>query len=181
VEHEQKASRPPTRNKIVVAAGGVLGLATLLIVIVGGYLYQWEWSGLTEPKRTLWDWLDLLIVPVVLALGGYLFTRSENQRTQDVAERQRRVDREIADQRTEIDRELADQRRQDDLLQAYLDQMGELVTDKDRPLHRAQMGDRLSMLARARTLSVLNILKGGRKVSVLLFLYESGLIVKRLV
>jgi hypothetical protein len=27
--------------------------------------------------KTFWDWLNLLIVPVVLAIGGYLFTRSE--------------------------------------------------------------------------------------------------------
>jgi len=38
---------------------------------------------------TLWDWLDLLIVPIVLALGGYLFTRSENRRALDVANQQR--------------------------------------------------------------------------------------------
>jgi hypothetical protein len=30
---------------------------------------------------TLWDWLELLIVPVVLAIGGYLFTRSGNRAT----------------------------------------------------------------------------------------------------
>ena len=47
---------------------------------------RWKWTGL--PERTLWDWLSLLIVPVVLALGGYLFTRSENRRTQEVADQQ---------------------------------------------------------------------------------------------
>ena len=54
---------------------------------------------------TLWDWLDLLIIPFVLALGGYLFTRSENR----------------------SNREIADDRRQDDTLQAYLDGMSQVL------------------------------------------------------
>jgi hypothetical protein len=28
--------------------------------------------------KSLWDWLGLLIVPVVLAIGGYLFNSSQN-------------------------------------------------------------------------------------------------------
>ena len=30
-----------------------------------------------RPAKTLWDWLKLLIIPAVLAIGGYLFTRFE--------------------------------------------------------------------------------------------------------
>jgi hypothetical protein len=55
--------------------------------------------------------------------------------------------------------------------------MSELLTDKEQPLHRAQPGDNLSTVARARTLTVLSRLEdGGRKRSVLEFLYESHLI-----
>ena len=103
---------------------------------------------------TLWDWLDLLIIPVVLAIGGFLFTRSENRATRAAAER----------------------RALDDTLQAYLDGMSQLLTDKDQPLHSAQPGDSLSTLARARTLTVLGRLDSVRKWSVLQFLHESGLI-----
>src|SRR5215216_5086481 len=110
---------------------GIGGVSVLFVVIVvfGRYYFEWKWTG--YPKRTPWDWVDLLIVPIVLALGGYLFTRSENQRTQRIA----------------------DERRQDDTLQAYLDGMSQLLTDKDRPLHRAQAGDSLRSVARARTLT----------------------------
>jgi hypothetical protein len=112
----------------------------------------------------------------VLALGGYLFTRSENQRTQQIAERQRNVDREIAQQQAETDRGIAEQRRQDDTLQAYLDQIGQLLLDKERPLRQWKKGDKGQTLARARTLTVLARLDGDRKGSVLQFLYESKLI-----
>jgi hypothetical protein len=72
---QQKQSRwRPTRRQLQWA-GGLAALAFLIIVICG-YLLDWDWTGL--PKRTLWDWLELLIVPAVLTVGGYLFTRSEN-------------------------------------------------------------------------------------------------------
>ena len=75
-----------------------------------------------------------------------------------------------------MDREIADERRQDDMLQAYLEGMSQLLTDKDRPLHEARMGDSLSTVARASTLTVLNRLGRVRKRSVVQFLYESRLI-----
>jgi hypothetical protein len=78
------------------------------------------------------------VVPIVLALGGYLFTRSENRRTQ----------------------ETSDQRRPDETLQAYLDQIGQLLLDKDRPLRQSKEGDEVRTLARARTLTVLSRMDG---------------------
>jgi uncharacterized protein YjbI with pentapeptide repeats len=138
-----------------------VALGVFLAVISLGYAYKLRWVGVVDFKdttyKTLWDWLQLLsalAIPVVLALGGYLFTRSENRRAH----------------------EIADERRQDDMLQAYLNGMSQLLTDKEHPLHRAEPGDNLSTVARARTLTVLSRLDGGRKRSILQFLYESRLI-----
>lgn len=105
---------------------------------------------------TLWAWLKLLIVPAVIAAGGIWFNRQQR-------------DREMA---------IAEQRSQDETLQAYLDQMSQMLTDKERPLHRAQQGDSLSTVARARTLTVLTRLDGDRQRSVVQFLYDSDLITK---
>ena len=147
-------------------AAGIFWVALVfLLIVLGGYVQEWKWTGL--PKQNLWGWLDLLIVPAVLAVGGYLLT-----------ERQRALDRELSTQQTETDRELADERRQDETLQAYLDGMAQLLTDKERPLHETRSDDSLSTVARARTLTVLGRLDGGRKRSVLRFLYEAGLIYK---
>jgi uncharacterized protein YjbI with pentapeptide repeats len=148
---------PTTNTKVERLAWAIRGAIVLgLVVLIASAV-----------DKTLWDWLELLIIPVVLALGGYLFTRSENQRRDKNAEDQRA-----------LDRELADERRQDDTLQAYLDGMSELLTDKDRPLHRARPGDSLSSVARARTLTVLPGLDGRRKGRVVRFLYEAALIHK---
>ena len=70
-----------------------------LVVIIVGLLFGWDWTGFTSatgpilkpneqyrPAKTLWDLLQLLIVPVVLAVLGYYFTRT-NSNSQDRAAR----------------------------------------------------------------------------------------------
>jgi hypothetical protein len=168
-----REQQPRWLKRVLWISGSILTLIVVLVLIRLGYAYratgfgQYKVNGEVQPFKTLWDWLDLLIVPIVLALGGYLFTQSENQRT-----------RENADQQRTLDRELADERRQDDTLQAYLDGMAQLLADKERPLHRARPDDNLSVGARARTLTALSRLDNSRKRSVLQFLYEAGLITK---
>jgi uncharacterized protein YjbI with pentapeptide repeats len=93
---------------------------------------------------------------VVIAGGGLWFNAQQRAREQQIA----------------------NERAQDEALQAYLDQMSQLLTDKDRPLLRSQRGDNLSVLARARTLTALAGLDGERKRSAVQLLYESGLITR---
>jgi uncharacterized protein YjbI with pentapeptide repeats len=105
--------------------------------------------------KSLWNWLDLLIVPAVLAIGGYWLNRQQQVRQFTVEER----------------------RAQDQALQAYLDQMSQMLADKERPLREASLGDSLSTVARARTLTVLERLAdGNHKANVAQFLHESDLI-----
>lgn len=37
-----------------------------LVTVIGGYAMGWAWTG--YPGNTLWDWLELLILPVTIAL-----------------------------------------------------------------------------------------------------------------
>jgi hypothetical protein len=47
--------------------GGAMSLALAsLVLIVGGYGYDWRFTGF--PGKTLWDWLDLLVLPLALTL-----------------------------------------------------------------------------------------------------------------
>jgi uncharacterized protein YjbI with pentapeptide repeats len=146
-----------------------------MVGVVGyDYLARPGWIGVADKK--FWDYLDLLIVPAVLAFGVYWLNRRQTERdNQAEAERQReRQATEEARKKREL--EIENQRAQDQALQAYLNQMSQLLTDKDRPLRGAQPGDDLSAVARARTLTVLRRLDGSRKGSVVQFLYESKLI-----
>jgi uncharacterized protein YjbI with pentapeptide repeats len=112
----------------------------------------------------LWDWLELLIVPVALAIGGFWLNRVQREREREVQEAQRK--REI---------EIEDNRSQDAALEAYLDRMGELL---ERNVRASQKGDDVRVSARARTIETLSRLDANRKASVLRFLYEANLIDK---
>lgn len=142
-------------------------LIALGLVLWGGYTQGWSWTGFgphIEPSaseggiygsaKTLWDWLELLIIPIVLAGVAILFNRSER-----IAER-----------------EIAQNRQQDAALQAYLDSMNNLQLEYD--LATSQPESDVRAIARARTLTVLRGLDGFRKGMVLRFLYESNLLIK---
>ncbi|MFN8502446.1 pentapeptide repeat-containing protein [Kouleothrix sp.] len=116
-----------------------------------------------QPAKTLWDWLQLLLVPLVLAVGGYWLTRSENRYALQLQERREAEARKIEDDRA-----------QDAALQSYLDQITQLLLHEK--LRTSQPDDEVRSIARARTLTVLRVLDGLRKATVLQFLYEANLI-----
>lgn len=48
---------------LVVAAVLVFG-----VVLWGGYSREWPWTGINGHTATLWDWLHLLLVPLLLPI-----------------------------------------------------------------------------------------------------------------
>ena len=138
----------------------VLRLAVVLVVLVAiGHAYN----------VTLLDWLKLLIVPAVIAGVGIWFNYQQRERELGIAREQREQDTKIAEIRTN-----------DEALQAYFDQMGRLLLDKDTQLGKSEEGAEVRTLARAWTLTVLTRLgsDGLRKRSVVQFLYEAKLLTK---
>jgi uncharacterized protein YjbI with pentapeptide repeats len=113
--------------------------------------------------KTVWDWLQLLIVPAVLSLITVAFAL-----WQDIRQEQ------VEDRRAEVERELADQRTQDEALQAYLDQMSGLLLEKD--LRASKEDSEVRTLARARTLTVLGRLSPSRNGALMRFLEEAKLV-----
>lgn len=135
----------------ILAGGGVV-LYVAAVILVGGAL---------GPE--LRDLLSILIVPVALAGVGYLFTWWQKNR--DVAVEERRL---------ESARELEQQRAQDEVFQAYLDQLAQPLISGQ--LHQAGRFDSVRVLARARTVGVLWKLDANRKRSLMQFLHEAKLI-----
>jgi uncharacterized protein YjbI with pentapeptide repeats len=146
----------------------VVGVVLLLLVWMG-YLrwvkgYPWaDWTGFGEYTgqveknnrgKTLWDWLQLLIIPFVLAMGAYFLNRSE------------RIN----------DRKIAEDRQREAALQAYFDKMTELLLDKEHPLRKSDPDDEVRVVARTRTLATLLKLDAGRKGMLIRFLIEGKLI-----
>ena len=111
-----------------------------------------------QRAKTLWEWLQLLLVPSFLAIGAWLLNRSQKQ----------------SENRIETDR----QRQK--ALNDYFDCMTTLLLEKQLrgPLNETgkALHEEAKKIARIRTLTVLRILDGDRKGQVVQFLYESNLI-----
>jgi uncharacterized protein YjbI with pentapeptide repeats len=150
-----------TLKKYLLYAGAVLILCGLTFVLAE--TVKAKSTGFET--KTLWDWMELLIIPLFLAGGAFYLNRSE-----------RETEHLNAEKRVKLEREIATDRQQEAALQAYLDRMAELLlankllTTKDKEVRN---------VARIRTLTVLEGLDGLRKGLLLRFLQEAELIDKQ--
>ena len=132
------------------------------------------WARTGFGDKTLWEVLQLLIVPLALAAIGFWFTVQQDTRQQRIENKRAQQAQKIEDERAKAERKLAEQRAQDEALQAYLSQMSSLLLDKD--LRDSKEGTEVRTLARARTLTVLSRLDRSRKTAVMDFLVEAELV-----
>src|SRR5215213_7995570 len=152
---------------VIVAVAVTLG-----ILIYIGYGLQWTGFGPTragdsvQPPKTLWEWLGLLIVPAMLAVGAFWLNQ-----------RQKQYDEQIQEAQKEREETAAIQRAQDEALGAYLDQMSDLIVDRE--MRRKPENPDLRRLAQARTLAILLGLDQDRKRRPLKLIYELSLIMKK--
>ena len=162
------------RPLAVLGAATVVVAAVVVLIRVGQH-YQWTGFGESvrpkadsqeiQPRKALWDWLQLFIVPLALAAIGLWFSAQQDSHQQKIEEK-----------RAKSDRHIEEQRAQDAALQAYLDQMSQLMLEGD--LLDSKQDSEVRTLARARTLTVLTRLDSRRKGSVVQFLHEASLIKK---
>jgi uncharacterized protein YjbI with pentapeptide repeats len=158
----QKA-RKPIDVLGFVAVLVVAGALIFIVVVVSG-------TGFTG--KTLWDWMQLLLIPVVLAVAGFWF----NHRERKAAELRADNEREIEQKRAKAQQEIATDNQQEAALQAYLNDMSELLLHEN--LRESKSESEVRKIARVRTLTVLTRLDGMRKRAVLQFMQESSLIKK---
>src|SRR5215216_6594493 len=129
------------------------------------------WTRRDLGRMTLREWLPIvgaLLVSVVIALGIWGITWQLEK---------------LENQRAEAERELAEQRAQDEALQAYLDQMSQLILDRKLleveqgdPVHAP--GDPVHTLAQASTSTAILRLDAKHNESVTHFLINSDLSVR---
>lgn len=177
----QKIKKHPVATVLITGA-----IALVALVLLGGYQFHWDWTGFNgsnQSGKTLWDWMQLLFIPLVLVVAGFWFNhrerkaaelRSENE--QKAAELRAAAEREIEQQRAEAEREISFDNQREAALKEYIDKISELLLHEN--LRKSKPDDEVRKIARVLTLTVLPRLDEGRKRGVLQFLYESDLINK---
>lgn len=138
----------------------LIGLIVLSLIVAA---YRFSWQGTGFQGKTVWDWLSLLVIPLALALVVLFFNQMNTS-----------TERQIAEQRYEQDQQIALDKQREDVLQAYLDRMSELLLEKG--LRTSQPDAEVRNVARTRTISVLRQLDGRRVGDVFAFLAEAGLV-----
>ncbi len=155
---------------LLLSIAGVLAFA---IFVSLAYRRQWQWTGLpvvrletkatqVVPAKTLWDWLQLLVVPAALATLAFVLSGAQARH-----ERSRAVDA-----------------AQETSLRTYLEQMSKLLLDRKIVSPSSQEeARRLSMekrdgrvVARSATLAILRRLDGDRRALTVKFLDDGGLL-----
>src|SRR5207244_4456031 len=110
--------------------------------IIGGYFFNWGWTGLSQ--KTLWDWMQLLIIPAVLAVSGYAINLTISRSEQNATEKRAETDRYLALSHAEIEREIAYSNHQEAALQAYFDDMTQLILHEN--LHKSEPGTAVRLI-----------------------------------
>jgi uncharacterized protein YjbI with pentapeptide repeats len=143
----------------------------------------------------LWDWLQLLVVPLALAGIALVFSLVQSDREQkaenarknreldiaakaraqdaQIAAKARAQDAQIAARARAQDVQMAADTRRDEALTAYLRRMEDLTLQHHLT---SRPSKDVTLLARTLTLTVLRRLDGRRKVHVIQYLADAGLI-----
>jgi uncharacterized protein YjbI with pentapeptide repeats len=167
-----------SNGSVIIVGGGLIFI--LIRLILAGYKVDWTGfgnyaspNGVVVRGKTLWDWMDLLVIPLVLALGAFFLQRSERAVERKAADDRAKLERQAAEDRAKLERELATDRQQEAALQAYLDRVAELIL-------KGKLGgaedERVLKVKRVRTLTVMRGLNAVRNGIVLRFLRDVGLV-----
>jgi hypothetical protein len=182
------------QHQVTIGIVAIVLVFFVSLIIVG---YQFDWTGFGgynkvtithtisgtnagtvtkteeyQPGKALWDWLQLLIVPLALAIIALVFQRATTRTEQEIARRHYHQDQLIAKQRYEQDQQIALDKQHEDLLQAYLDRISELLLKEKLG---TSPSEEVRNVARVRTITVLTQLDARRIGYVFAFLREAGL------
>lgn len=114
------------------------------------------WTGfytnIKYTKKTLWDWMDLIIIPITIIIISYLFKEYEKNK----------------------DSKIEEEKFQNQSMESFIDIISDLIIKND--LLKSNVKNDIFTLIETRIKFVLEILDGSRKGQLLQFLLNIGLI-----
>jgi uncharacterized protein YjbI with pentapeptide repeats len=167
-----------------IRRGHIFGYVPLVIVPLGIFIrlgYQYEWTGFGEtsrskddklevkPRKTLWDWMSLLLVPAMIAIltAGLAWWQTSSEQAQKAQEAALKRQQAARQQSLEA---------QNTAIQLYLGQMSALLLEDN--LRNAAPYSEVRLLAQARTTSVLQAVEPENQRIILQFISEANLVQK---
>jgi uncharacterized protein YjbI with pentapeptide repeats len=136
-----------------------------------------SWTGLQG--KTLWEWLQVILIPVVLGIYTIVTTISMTEQQVNIAKQQTdamRQQNEISDKYMKQQNEIADEQLKRQILQEYTSTIQDLILHEG--LLQSRPEDNVRTIAARQTVLTLEQLDGKRKAGLLLFIHSSNLIRK---
>jgi uncharacterized protein YjbI with pentapeptide repeats len=152
----------------------LLWLIIAVVALTSNIVSNFKWSGFQ--KKSLWDWLQLLVVPSMLAFGAFYLNYSSEAR----------------------DKKLADEQHKQEVVKDYFSKMQSLILEEKRirisetpseqikrdyysknsssSKDQQKLSPESQSIARALTLAVLDEVNGSQKGKIIAYLAEAGLI-----
>ena len=159
-----------TQNRVRQLLGSLAAKHVLLIItVLAGTLVFWIiWKtyaakNLGFSAKTLWDWMELLVVPAIFLLIGAGFTYTQKQTEQSIAKKSR-----------ELDRNIALERQQQQILENYINSMTGLLLNSGLGQENAQQS--VTSLASALTVNAIIELEPKRNKQIIHFLFHAFLL-----
>jgi uncharacterized protein YjbI with pentapeptide repeats len=128
-----------------------------LVKLVG----KWVWKVTGFGEKTIWDALQILIVPSALAVAGFWF--------QDFTKKQ---DVKLAESKTKQELQVADSKAKQETLTKYLDQMSDLL---EKGLLKSKQDSPIFIIAQSKTVIALQSLDPKGQHLVIQFLESANL------
>jgi uncharacterized protein YjbI with pentapeptide repeats len=166
------------QKQIIYLGLGLTAILTTIIIL--GYVYNWDWVGVgvntqenyadeTLRSKTLWDWLDLIIVPLILAVG--LFWLQQREERQEKFQQKQEAKRDEIRQKEEAERQRDGQYQT--TLENYFDKMSALLLDKQ--LRESDESAEVRSIARTWTLTAIRNVGVKRLYAVFQFVQDADL------
>ena len=158
-------------------SGALISLSILLVIIISNWISNFKWSGFQ--KKSFWDWLQLLIVPLMLAFGAFYLNYASETRDKQIAEEGKQQEL-LKDYFSKMQTLIVETKKSKDSQPKIVETKKSVETTKSKDSQPNPDGSPLLPefipIAQALTLAVLDELDGKRKGKVISYLADSKLI-----
>src|SRR5215210_2809180 len=81
----------------------IVGISLLLVAfavfVYLAYHFEWKWTGF--PRKRLFDWMQILGIPVAVAIGTFVLNRAAKRRDDEAQQEQREREQEAQQRQRE--------------------------------------------------------------------------------
>ncbi|GCE60398.1 pentapeptide repeat-containing protein [Microcystis aeruginosa] len=155
----------------------LFSLSIFLVIIISNWISNFKWSGFQ--KKSFWDWLQLLIVPLMLAFGAFYLSYASETRDKQIAKDGEQQEL-LKDYFSKMQTLIVETKKSKDSQPKIVETKKSVETTKSKDSQPNPDGAPLLPefipIAEALTFAVLDQLDGKRKGKVITYLADSKLI-----